>query len=1171
MNMLTKSLPYLTRAALLSNVFLCAPAFSSMLNLSDTPLFIESSVPPNILFVMDDSGSMDWETTLNKGTHDPGGVSRGTLDFTPEYSSRVLDLCPGYNTLAYNPSRVYTPWRGFDTNGAAYQSISNGLIGTSGLNNTPMWNPWWGADSQNIRNLSQHIYFEWSDNDRDNAYDEGECPTTAPTRSNGNFSYSRCDNIAGCVKVANLSTSQQQNYANWYTYYRKRAYIAQRATSELVYNSGARMGLGTLHNNSSVGTPISDMTVNANKRNLLDKVSQLYSSGGTPLRTALARAGNYYQTGNGRLFSSSSDNIGSPILPLDEGGACQQNFSVVFSDGYMNGSYSGVGNADADGDGVFDGGAYADSLSNRLADIAMHYYETDLSPLANSVRETELVNNLDATDGNMHQHLITYTVAFGVAGNLTCNPLLSSCNESWPTEINNDDRRSVDDMWHAAVNGRGQFLSAFDPAGLIENLEAAISDIEARTSSSASLAANSTTLNAETVVYQATFNTGDWHGNLSALPVSVGTGDPRAICAGIRAGNVCLGTEDNPGTLWQTKDVINTQHHDTGRSVVTFKPSTGGAVAFRWPQDSTSPSASEIDNVLMNTLLRDGPTDSTQHNTYGQNIINYFRGDRSNEVMDNGIAPTATAVFRRRENSVLGDIINSAPKLVGPPSANYTDESYQTFKTTYANRDETIYIGANDGMLHAVDTDNGEVIYSYIPAESVRHLPNLAQPNYQHRYYVDGSPTVGDAYINGQWRTILLGSHRAGGQGIFALDITDPSKFTEEQADIDDVFLWEFERDELGYTFSRPDIVKLSDEKWYAVFGNGYNATENDGDPSPSGNARLYVVDLENGQAKELVVSDSSDSVSNPNGLSTATPVDEDGDKITDFVYAGDLKGNLWRFDVRDASSVNWSSTKVFTTLSPEGTRQPITVRPSVAFHPDEGRSGFLVFFGTGRYIDEADGSSVDQDTQSFYAVWDDPLNPTPSSQVPPAFNRISGYLQQTINQEVAAFGNQIRITSDNPINWDIHHGWYMDLVNTQNGNTSNGGERVVAQSTLRGDRIVFVSILPDEIACNFGGKSVLMELNFEDGRPLAEAPFDINNDGVINSDDLVSVGNAQYIGSGMVLDGINTDPIYLNGSAAGTEHKMMSSSAQAVNSVLESQSGLPPSRRSSWRELSID
>jgi type IV pilus assembly protein PilY1 len=240
-----------------------------------------------------------------------------------------------------------------------------------------------------------------------------------------------------------------------------------------------------------------------------------------------------------------------------------------------------------------------------------------------------------------------------------------------------------------------------------------------------------------------------------------------------------------------------------------------------------------------------------------------------------------------------------------------------------------------------------------------------------------------------------------------------------------------------------------------------------------------------------------------PNGLASVAPVDVNGDHIVDFAYAGDLFGNLWKFDLNNANSTQWAvaykSTPIFTacagTTCDASNVQPITSRPQIGRHPAD--TGYMVYFGTGKYFETDDASSVSQITQTFYGIWDR------NEDKLAAFDR-SDLLQQQILKEITVGGANYRITSNNAINWESHSGWYLDLLNTEAGNTDNKGERQVSASILREGRIIFTTLIPDADPCAYGGTGWLMELDAKDGSHLEFTPFDVNNDGVFDVQDYV-------------------------------------------------------------------
>ncbi len=587
------------------------------------------------------------------------------------------------------------------------------------------------------------------------------------------------------------------------------------------------------------------------------------------------------------------------------------------------------------------------------------------------------------------------------------------------------------------------------------------------------------------------------------------------------------------GAEWDAGDVLGTQDWNSGRSILTYDTSAHDGTPFRFSDLAAAEQAS------LNVNPASGNTD-----TQGQARLEYLRGSTKDEG-NNGNN------YRQRA-SRLGDIVDSAPFFVGAPSFRYPDSlesaPYSAFRTNNASREQVIYVGANDGMLHAFNAATGAEELAYVPGEMFRQrgtdhgarLVQLTSPTYTHRFFVDGSPSVGNVFTAGAWKTVLAGGLGGGGQGVYALDVTNPANFTEGNAD--NLVLWEFtdaNDPDLGYTFSQPSIVKMHNGKWAAVFGNGYNNTEMDDagacsdnnaqtpcTVSSTGHAVLYIVFIGDGTdgtwgSSDFVKIDTgAGSVATPNGLATPAAVDVDGDNRIDYVYAGDLQGNLWKFNVTSTDTSQWkvaltqgtAPAPLFVAQDANGNRQPITSRPEVGTHPD-GLGGFVIYFGTGKYLENSDKSTTGP--QDFYAVWDtnDPTNPQPVTR--------NDLLQQTVLEVVSVQQggqtSQYRVTSDNDITcgdssdhaipcWrtPAHAsgklGWFLDLPTTS--------ERSVSNPILRNQRILFTTLIPSTDVCSAGGTGWLMELDIRNGgRPVETQPFfDVNNDGIFNEDDAVHV-----------------------------------------------------------------
>ena len=1110
--------------------------------LSQSPLFLSTSVQSNIFFVVDDSGSMFWEDLLNQGTQAPGNaiLSERTIYNPPSgyggWWDRTLRRlsCVGYNSMAYDPSVVYTPWQGLDRNNNAY--------GPYNLT-TARRNPYEPSTELSLsgQSLSNHYYWVWNDMDGDGAYDG---PGSADSGAAANATTDECGDVgslAGGVRVGTLSAAEQTNYANWYSYYRKREYVAKRALSQLITESTSRMGLSTLWNNNNVRTPIKDVdnittpinaTANTDKNALLRNLFRVQSNNGTPLRRALQNAGIYYESGQAGWGSGWS----SPILPESEGGDCQQNFTVVMSDGFWNNDTNAeivANNADGDNNTTWDGGSYADAFSDTLADVAMYYYERDLKPaLDNNVRR----NDVDQNDA---QHMVTFTVAFGVDGTLTANPTSTTAPFAWPQAVA-DTATAVDDMRHAAWNGRGKFLNAGNPTDLIRKLNEALANISDREGSAAAVAFNSTSLQSDTLIFQALFDPVGWKGNIKAIPLSED---------GEVGANASWSASGGSGSNTDTKGLDERNY--LLREIYTYNGTAG--VEFDWANLTTA----------QKNDLKTNPSGTLASDAAGKARLGFIKGDRSCEEAstvtcdyDSG-AYTAKA-FRDR-TSILGDIVHSSPLFVGAPNTPYPDNiesvPYSNFVNSSAqNRRKAVYVGSNDGMLHAFDADNdGQELFAYIPSMLYSTAPDtglhyLTDPTYIHRYYVDLSATAADVYLGG-WKTLLVGGLRGGGKGVFALDITDPASF-----DAGDI-LWEFTNPDLGYSFSDIRIGKLNNGKWAAIFGNGYN-----NDPAGDGRAKLFIVYLDGSNLSTPMVistgagsmsnSDCGDMASDCNGLSSPALADLNGDGTIDRVYAGDLHGNLWAFNISSSNTVNWDLAYAGTPLAractsatcTTGNRQPITSRPSLARHKTQrGVStgpNLMVFFGTGQYMSASDNDNSQQ--QTFYGIWDSGSGGITRSD-----------LQAQILSTDTSNGQTVRTLSDNTVNYPTQKGWYINLPTTK--------ERVVTNSTAIGDLVFFSTMIPSSNQCGYGGSGWLMLATQLNGGAPTFGAVDVNGDGVIDAADLSALGD--YV-VGIQSDGIPTESRFISDKRVTTD----SSGAIQVESVEAFEQSMPA--RTSWSPI---
>ena len=1180
---------------------LAQPSLAGQLSLSTSPLFLGTSVEPNVFFLSDDSGSMDWDimTLGNQGRMSlVGATQTKTFSYVlpaadnnygfessngrilpSEESVQATANMPadaygvwrgrfsGFNVMYYNPEITYTPWSGVDGAGNPFGNIGPlaaplDPFNTSSptVNLTALWT--WEADdvprttSGNediiVTNYYPARYYTWTDSDSDGVVDADDAHTRIEIKP-GNAPFVHASGDRGdCANPLSCTYAEEiQNFANWFSYNRRREATAKNAIGNVIGNaSNARMGYATLHNNSGVNNiQIASMNtdpVSGNKRTLVDGLYNTQSSNGTPLRQNLRDVGRYYECVSGNLFGVSGS--GCPILDAASGGTCQQNFTVLMTDGFYNGSSPSLGNKDGDANTAFDGPPFADGVSDTLADVAMHYYERDLSAtLANQVPVTGGVDNAS------HQHMVTYTVAFGVTGELDpfgdktpADATDTDPNDpgfNWTNPFSGSsaqqNARRIDDLWHAAYDGRGVFLGAQNPTDLSRSLSEAISNITDRTGAASTVALNSASLSTDTRIFQARFSSSEWSGQLRAIPI-----DP----------------DGNLGSLlWDAGELLKTQAAfggwSTNRPIITSDGTTG--VPFRWANLSGAQQAALNKNAA-------GTFDG-----FGSQRVDYLRGDTSNE----NVLPYN---FRfRLDDFKLGDIIHSAPVFVGAPPFLYSDtiESvpYSTFRASQNTRIPMVYVGANDGMLHGFDAETGEERIAFVPSKVYPTLSALTDPAYLHQYYVDGSPTAGDAFYNGAWHTVIVGTLRSGGQGIFALDITDPSTFSE--ADAVNTVMWQFsdaDDTDMGYTFGEATIAKMQNGQWVAIVGNGYNNTENDGNQSFLGEAVLYIIDIETGTLIKKIstqhgMAQSFDGTT-PNGLTSPAAVDVDGDFIADLIYAGDLQGNMWKFDVQDSNPNNWDVASaagptpkpLFIAKDASNVPQPITVRPQVSQHPD-GEGGFMVFFGTGQYMETGDNSSTPpQQVHSFYGIWDQKgIASGNHTTVANTELRV-----QTIGTTTFS-GQIVRTISDNPIDiWGPgtgeFMGWRVDLPLT--------AEKVVSNPLLRTERVIFSTLVPSDQPCDVGGTSWLMELNFQNGGPPNFSVFDLNDDGIFNDNDKATGQVVVGIDPGL---GIMPQPVILDDPAHNRELKIVTGTSGDVKGVANNPGPLDPaSGRRSWRQL---
>ena len=1179
----------ISRATPVASLLACAlmspvTALSAPGTIADSPLFLSNSVEPNVLFMLDDSGSMDWGlmTAENSGIMvvgcayyyaqpAPDNDYFWVLATEEELMNQGVAAPYGgvwrawnkdYNRLYYDPTVTYLPWPGEDDNNSLYTNANpvaalyNPYTPSTGAQNltadtsyTTDYCPG-GGGSFTVNNYYPARYYSWADSDGDGVVDDTDAHNLIEIRPgatvyNGSIDRSDCAAAPACTYSEEI-----QNFANWFTYYRKREYVAKAGYGQVIATArNLRMGMVTLHNNGGVNTSIGTMNKDPRsgaKGNLLDSLYSFQSAGGTPLRSTLDNGGKYLGCGANSFFGD------CPALPPSTGGECQQNFTILMTDGFYNGAYNGVGNADGNDSSNWDSGntgPFGDTASDTLADIAMNYYETDLRPgVANKLSPPP-----GGIDENKAQHMVTYSVAFGVDGNVTEMPADTTNPFSWPTPDN--DPAKIDDLRHSAWNGRGDFLSAQDPGQLIAGLRGALRSIQGRVGSASSVAFNTGSLSTNSEVYLALFNSERWSGNLLAFDLDPDTG---AI---------------NPTRSWAAGSELSDR--DLGlnpRTILTFDGSDG--IAFQWSELTTS----------QKNDLRTSASGTLENEATGMARHGYVRGDRGCEVSssdacyyNDGTNTFNTKRLRERAGR-LGDIVHSGPVFAGAPESNWPDvapfptgtgESYAEFRIANATRPGVIYVGGNDGTLHAISQDSGQEIMGYIPSSLFSTAPTdglhaLSAPAYTHRYYVDSTVSLADAFVKtssggtASWKTVLVGGLRGGGKQLFALDVTDPTSFSEAGLDPANTVMWEFSSSDdtdLGNTFGRPSIVPLEGPgntiRWAAIVGNGYN-------DSGSGEAKLFILFLEGGLdgtwtagSDYIEISTETGDTSNRNGLSTPAVIDTDGDGLADRAYAGDLEGNLWAFDFSGSNSGNWdvaysqgSNPKpLFTAPANQPiTTTPVIVRNKAVATSNSNSPNAMVIFGTGQYVTTADITTTN--TQSMYGIWDSGTDELDQGDL---VRQDIGFGTTT----ESVFG---RTLTNNLVDYSSVDGWYMNLPDS--------GERLITDPVIRGDLVFFNTMIPDASPCNFGGSGWLMVAKWIDGTPPDAVAFDLNNDGTLDAlDEILTVPSV-----GVEILGIPTSPVNLGNIRYTSTTETTGGSTINVTAIEDI--GGPNTGRLSWEEL---
>lgn len=1037
--------------------------------IANEPIQAANVVKPNVMLILDNSGSMDWDImSVDSGLSE--NVNRGAR-CRKNYQ---------YNTVYYNPNINYT---------AAVPKNASGTSMGSQTFTSAKNDPFLSSSTTNLSTSFCAVSAQCGSTQTNvdlrpqNAYYYKYTGTGSPgdtCAADANYTKvvvgSNSCVVGGDVTACPTGADERENFANWYSYFRTRILMAKSgmATAFSTIDDKIRVGFHTINNpgaGNSTGRSLNiDDFAATQKSNWYSALFSIDPNGGTPLREALSRVGNYYANSGTKTGLS-----GDPVQY-----SCQKNFAILTTDGYWNGSDSAVsvGNVDGkvpnampikDGASVYNSadtglvqGAdfprpYRDSGSytKTLADVAMYYWVTDLRTSG-----TVAANNVPTTtaDPAYWQHMNTIGVGLGVNGQLAFPgdlAALTSGAKNWP-QPKADTKTAVDDLWHASINGRGQYYRATDPTSLSASLNAALRAVTDVLTYGVGPASSTSDFKSpdqsDYTTYEASYRVMNWSGDVKKFNVDRTTG--------LKTGNALwsaakkLDEKVNPGL---TATVNATAY--TTRNIVTRRDDTGAAVAFTF----ATLSPAQQTHLCYKASPGTGPCVAND-----ASLVNYLRGDATYEG-DYGVTGkrfrnrhdgTETGYYKR---DLMGTIVNAQPAYVAAEKRIYqdiTDPGYSTFKTSTNTRAPVLYAPANDGMVHALDASTGDELWAYVPSliiptgtdengreKGLRALSyqDGGAPAYNHHFYVDASPEVGavdfqragiqitDSSPSGSWRNILVGGLGKGGKGYYALDVTTPATtLTAARTAV----LWEFPSPAdpshapvisgglMGHSHGKPIIAKTKRYGWSVIVPSGYNNAD--------GFGYLFILNAQTGALLDTLKTTSA-----APGLAKISALAKSNNKIVKEVYGGDLNGSLWRFDLEDPEASPPKPKQVSQIFS-SSSNTPITAEPSVAVDPNSGER--WVFFGTGKYLDVPDRTATG--TQYLVALKDGTVTAPGTAGVVPLSS-----LTSVSDLMSGASG--------------VTLGWKYQLPNS--------GERVVNKPVADLRTVVFSTLAPSSDPCSPG------------------------------------------------------------------------------------------------------
>jgi type IV pilus assembly protein PilY1 len=1156
-----------------------AQTIGASLTPNNVPLFLTTGVAPNFVITLDDSGSMQWayvpdsisgngstrrfkSATFNAQYYNPNIHYLQPLDangvaLTTSYGAAWRDgFYTTYGSIdlnsAYRPQSEFRPTgtavggytQSFADHAAVDRGVGKFFGNISATANTKAY--YYNFDPTLINNCNGTI------TDEDCYQPVFVSATSGPATADVN----------GDGVISAADKDERQNFANWYSFYRTRNLATMTAASRAFQDITPEMRVAwqSLNTCTTFGTTCQGwdgVSVEnrirrydaAHKARLYKWLFKLPANNGTPLRQALGKAGAYFTIETGLSSPYAYD----PQVNDDAAKrySCRANFSMVMTDGIWNGSdASGTIKSDSATTtlpNIFDTSCavgtpncvvspsytpvapFKDTNNNSLSDIAFHYWATDLNAsLKNDVpRFPSTLDNVDAAtltaaywdpanDPAKWQHMVTYTVGLGLTRVFdTTTPKLK-----WDGDSHSPNATT------SSYPGLKAGTSNWPAAG--SDLVGNVADL--------------------------------WHAALNSRGKFFSADDPETLNKSLKS--IVNDVASKVGSA--SSIAANSKRLETSTRIylasfdsndwsgeveaIPLDPVTGLPGAPVWSASAMLP-APAARNIWTTSSGAATSFTGSFGGTLTADVVDYLRGDHSKEL------PSGT--FRSR-TKVLGDIVNSDPVFVG--GENFRLEVIPAYASTYPafvtgkSTTNMLYVGGNDGMLHGFDATTGVEKFAYVPSELHSSLAALTDVTYpaNHKYMVDGSAAFGDAYWGGTWRTVLIGTMGAGGKSVFALDVTDPNAMDGTKV------LWEFNggahASKMGNIFGPATVAPFADGHFYAVFSNGYDSTDKQ--------AGLFLVRVDN-PSIYYYIDTKYGSATAQNGLSTPKLVDLNNDRVIDAIYAGDMQGNLWKFDVTASIASGWKIAQGSVAapepmfVAKDGTggtalRQPIQAQVGVTGPPNGVAGKAMVYFGTGRYFVNGDPTVTDK--QSFYGVLDD--------ESLTSYGRSDLWTQSIVYQGIVGT-QEVRVTSNNPAYWTTKKGWVMDLVPPGG---ALKGERVISPPLLRFGRVIFNTLEPSISDPCLQGSSWLMELDAESGGNLNYSALDINGDGEFTSDDFVDTGAGLFSAAAGVKSGSMTlnQPTVV--TAGSKEYKFSSNVGKGIGVITEKSGST--AGRTSWRQI---